>query len=107
MKYIKPNSRLNIRFEDYINQVDIIFDMISLKVLDDEKDKIFVNGFSGIHATKNGTSGKGIGMSRVKQILELNNGDIVLEDGEISTENDSEYNNNIFKISLKKEHYFL
>ncbi len=106
VKYIKPKSTLVIEFKDFLNEINIVFDMISLKVNEDEKDKIFIEGFSGQCATKNGQSGKGIGMSRVKQILELNNGDISLKTGDRYANNDIEYNNNIFTIILKKENYY-
>lgn len=105
-KYIKEESTLNIKFEILINQVDIIFEMISLKVDNDEVSKIFIEGFSGKYAKDNGKSGKGIGMARVKQILELNNGSISLEKNYSSSASNI-YDKNIFKISLKKENYFI
>jgi len=105
IKYIKSDSQLTIRFDDLINQVDIIFDMISLKVNENEKDIIFNNGYSGECARENGKSGKGIGMARVKQILELNNGSIELSKS-LPLDKDSNYSNNIFKISIKKEGYY-
>jgi len=107
IKYIKNDTTLNIEFIDLINQVDIIFNMISLKVQDDEKEKIFIEGFSTKIAKKNGKAGKGIGMSRVKQILALNNGDISLSEGNKFNSIDTKYSNNIFKISLKKENCFI
>jgi K+-sensing histidine kinase KdpD len=105
IKYIKDDTKLTIEFIDLINQVDIIFNMISLKVDDEEKKKIFIEGFSSKTAKKNGKAGKGIGMSRVKQILVLNNGDINLTEGTDCNMQNTEYANNIFKISLRKENY--
>ena len=105
VKYIKENTVLDIRFEDYINQVDIVFSMESLKIDEDETNKIFLEGFSGKQAKEQGKSGKGIGMSRVKQILELNHGEIRLKSSLLP--DTSIYSTNIFTISLKKENYFI
>ena len=101
MKYIKENTKLVISLQETEQNIEIIFDMISLKVGDDELEKIFIEGFSGEYAKKNGKSGKGIGMSRVKQILNLNKGDILLKNTKIP--NDDEYSNNVFILTLPKD----
>lgn len=103
-KYILKDTCLAITFTDLLDEVIINFNMISLKIEDDEREKIFIHGFSGVNALSKEKAGKGIGMSRVKQILELNNSYIKLDVGaEIAREPD--YCTNLFSIHLKKENY--
>lgn len=100
-KYIKKDSSLKITYNtSYIDEVELIFDMISLRIENNELENIFEDGYSGEHAIKNNKSGKGIGLARVKKLLELNSGSIVVEN--LSNINDI-YSNNIFKIKLKKD----
>lgn len=103
-KYILKGTTLVITFVNLLDEVVMQFSMISLKIEENEKEKIFMHGFSGVNALKNEKSGKGIGMSRVKQILELNNSSITLNIGEVIVK-ESDYCNNIFSIHLKKENY--
>lgn len=104
-KYIEEYSKFKIYFNESIDEVDVIFDMISLKIKETEKEQIFVEGYSGEFAIKEEKQGKGIGMSRVKKILELNNAKINLD---IKNDGASkpEYQNNIFTIKIKKENTF-
>lgn len=104
IKYILKGTTLNITFEDLLDEVVIRFDMISLKIKEEEKIKIFIDGFSGEFAEKMEKSGKGIGMARVKKLLELNTGSIEVLEGSEQVE-DNNYANNIFIVRLKKEGY--
>lgn len=106
-KYIQNNSEFNIKFNDYNNEVEIIFDMMSLKINDNEKEKIFEEGYSGKYAVKNEKEGKGIGMSRVKKLLELNNAKIYLNTENACKSNCNDFENNIFKIKFKKINYLM
>lgn len=100
-KYIKKNSSLRIIYNtSYIDEVELIFNMISLRIENNELENIFEDGYSGEHAIKNNKSGKGIGLARVKKLLELNSGSIVVEN---LSNIDDIYSNNIFKIKLKKD----
>jgi signal transduction histidine kinase len=103
-KYIKPDTTLYINFDELLDESMITFDMISLKINDDEIENIFEDGYSGENAILDEKAGKGIGMSRVKKLLELNSGNIILERRE---EVKNKYQNNVFIIHLKKDaHYF-
>lgn len=106
-KYIQNNSQFNIEFNEYINEVEVIFDMISLKINDNEKEKIFEEGYSGEFAIKNEKEGKGIGMSRVKKLLELNNAEVQLNVNYTYKSNHNDFENNRFIIKLKKENCFI
>lgn len=74
LKYTKPNSKINIDFEDVIEKVLIKFKMTSTYVKPAERDLIFKEGYSGEIARKTSKSGDGIGMWRIKQMAELNKG---------------------------------
>ncbi len=78
-KYAKNNTYIEIRIQNKDNQLIVKIEMISLKILETEKDKIFLEGFSGEIPRKIKKSGNGIGMSLVKQIIELNGGSISVE----------------------------
>ncbi len=75
-KYIKPNTILNVSIERVNEYVAIIFDMISTEIKESEKELIFEEGFSGDLSTRTAKAGSGIGLSRARKIIELNNGSI-------------------------------
>lgn len=104
IKYVLNGTILSITFEDLLDEVVIKFDMISLIIKEEERNQIFIDGFSGEYAKKMEQSGKGIGMTRVKRLLELNNGSIEVLEGN-TTVSHSNYSNNIFIVRLKKEGY--
>jgi signal transduction histidine kinase len=103
-KYIKHNTQLNIIIKDETTETHIIFDMISLKIDNSEINKIFDEGYSGIFAKKHEKQGSGIGLSRIKKIIELNNGQFLIQTSDDYSPDD--YANNKFIIKLKKENYF-
>lgn len=98
-KYVKKDSVLEIRFEMLIDEIIVYFNMISLKILPEEMDYIFEDGYSGLVAVEMERNGKGIGMSRVKRLLELNCGSIKVKE---LNSFDEKYSNNEFSISLKR-----
>lgn len=104
-KYIKPKTQLNIIIAETEKNVEIKFDMISVQIKESERKTIFEEGISGDLSIKLGKSGEGIGLSRVKKIIELNSGEIeVLPFPE--TLDDSSgfpYQRNIFTMKLPKK----
>lgn len=101
-KYTKPNSEIVITIKNKNKQTIIQFEMISLKILEDEKNTIFFEGISGEIPSKIGKSGNGIGMSLVKKILELNGGHISIEIDPTRSEAllSIEYQKNLFTFIL-------
>ncbi|ATV43812.1 hypothetical protein [Pectobacterium brasiliense] len=105
-KYIKPNSELNvaIKSDPTSNTTDVILRMVSLNIREDEVDKVFIEGYSGIEAINSGKSGDGIGMARLSYFLTLNNAKIKLE---VYPNNDffefcgRKYNRNDFIITFQ------
>ncbi|HDU4915295.1 TPA: hypothetical protein RFU23_000979 [Klebsiella pneumoniae subsp. pneumoniae] len=75
VKYIKPESRLNIAFKKNTEtkKLSISFKMISLAIGPDEVDKIFIEGYSGVMAKISNRAGSGIGMHRARALLVHNN----------------------------------
>jgi K+-sensing histidine kinase KdpD len=81
-KYTKPNSIVQIKFEESKTDLKVIFDMMSVHIEPTEKDQIFNEGFSGSNAKKMMKNGDGIGMWRIKQMMELNKGSCLVVCGE-------------------------
>lgn len=75
-KYIKPNTSFVVGIEKNIGKTEIIFDMVSTQITQEEINIIFEEGISGELARQTGKSGDGIGLSRAKKILELNGGSL-------------------------------
>ncbi len=73
-KYIKPDTEFKVDIVKGIKKTEIIFDMNSTQITQEEVNIIFEEGVSGKLAYQTGKSGDGIGLSRAKKILELNNG---------------------------------
>jgi len=87
VKYIKPNTQLNIRFEsDKKNKTNsVLFEMESLLVRKDEIPRLFDEGFSGQEAIKSKKSGSGIGLFISKKLINENNANIsFISNGEIT-----------------------
>lgn len=100
VKYIKKDSELTIDFIILIDEVEMILDMISIRIENDEIIKIFEDGYSGRYAVSSDKSGKGIGMARVKKLLELNKGAIEVQNlGNIA----DIYSKNQFKLKFKND----
>ncbi len=71
-KYAMKESDINIRFVKEEETFNIVIEMISLRIKEEEKDKITQEYFCGESAKKVGKNGQGIGMFIVKRVLKLN-----------------------------------
>ena len=78
-KYTIPNTKFFIDISEDGLYLLVTFRMCSTKILDNERAKIYDEGFSGSIASLTGKAGSGIGMSLVKRIIESNNGSISLK----------------------------
>ena len=81
-KYVKPKSKMLISFLESEYNISVHFKMNSLYVEKNEVEKIFNEGYSGIEAKKTLKDGEGIGMWRVKQMLDLNDSQIKINWGQ-------------------------
>lgn len=73
LKYAAPNSNIEIKFKGDQKKFNVIFDMVSLKIEDDEIEDIFNEGVSGAWSKKSNTNGGGYGLYAIKSLSELNN----------------------------------
>jgi K+-sensing histidine kinase KdpD len=104
-KYTKNDSQFDIfitRDEDYTN---IAFEMDSILIEEDELEHIFQEGYSGKSAHLLFKSGQGIGMARVREMLDLNQGKIdIIKTGPIESVNtlglEINYQRNIFNLKF-------
>lgn len=105
-KYIMPNSELKIWFQSDDGNVSLFFEMISLKVEDNEVNKIFRETNSGHWAVTAELNGDGIGMFVIRKLIELNKGEIEFVNNYKSKYSGSinglPYENNLIIIKLKK-----
>ncbi len=77
IKYVKPNSRIEFHLEEELDQLRFIISMISLRIDQDELDKVFTLGYRGRNCKDN--NGNGVGMYVIKKSLKLNNIKIKIE----------------------------
>jgi len=71
-KYLVQDSEFSISVRDNNDFFDIVFDMISLRVKEDELEKIFEDGFSSDYSEKLGYAGTGVGMNVIRKLSDLN-----------------------------------
>ncbi len=71
-KYILPNSELNINFKGSNGILELEIDMKSVKVEEDEIEKIFHPKYSGKWAKKSKLDGTGMGLYVASELMKLN-----------------------------------
>lgn len=110
-KYIQPDSELDISFPLDAEWFSIVFDMMSLKVGEEEVDDIFSEGYSGSEAQSVDKAGDGIGLFVVKQVLSLNDSQVVFRNnihgGAAVRLNSSEYEHNQIVVKVPRRHLAL
>lgn len=103
LKYCKPKSRVDVYISTYEKEIIIEFNMISLKINENEIDKLFVEGYCGKAAKENLLNGDGIGLFMTKKILSRINSTITLSRKEEYSYNSILYQRNIFMINISIE----
>ena len=79
VKYILPGSRLSVLFEPTAESMDLILDMVSLRIHAHELHRLTQEGFSGEEAKKIGRHGEGRGLYLIEQLLSLSKAKIRVE----------------------------
>jgi len=101
VKYCKSGTDVAIEFKPKRTQMTLTMSMISLRVDDDEKERIFEENYSGKHAKTSNLNGDGLGLFFVREMLALNGATIRLETGEVSPDlKDSSMTLNSFIIDF-------
>lgn len=102
-KYSKPYSRIDVSFDENNNYLDISFKMTSTYISQSERERIFEEGYSGDIAREHGKNGDGIGMWRIKQMMQLNQGSTYVECGDdVHIELGIQYSSNTFVLRFKR-----
>ncbi|WP_298485633.1 ATP-binding protein [uncultured Maribacter sp.] len=102
-KYSKPDTNILIDFKDNDKTIVMSIQMISLHIPENERERILLEGVSGVTAKKIGKQGDGIGMWRIKQMIELNNGKFEIKCGDgIENFRGIPFSENTFNIELLK-----
>jgi hypothetical protein len=105
VKYVLPGSEITIRFKTIESYLEISLEMTSLKITNDDYNNLFLEDTSGEWPTKLGLNGSGVGMFVVKNLLQLNDGGIIIEkdiDSKKRVNNKGiPFERNRFKIRLK------
>lgn len=73
IKYCCPNTKYKIIFKDESDDFSILFIMISLRIENNEVNKLVEHSYRSPLAKKLNQEGKGLGMYRITKTLKLNN----------------------------------
>lgn len=105
VKYIQPKTRLLVNIIESDEAISIRFEMISLQINRSEQKAIFDEGVSGYFSERTVKSGSGIGLSRARDILDLNSAsiDVDFDSKTLHTVLGVPYQTNIFLIKLPRK----
>lgn len=102
-KYTFPKSKVMVTADEDLEFIILQFDMTSAYVDNEEKFEIMKEGVSGKMAKKMGSNGDGIGMWRINQMMEVNNGKFEIDFGPIKTTKlGFDFADNTFRLKFKK-----
>jgi signal transduction histidine kinase len=102
-KYTMSDTKVEINFEERLNEVDVIFKMKSLYLDDEEVEKIFIEGYSGKVAKECKLNGDGIGMWQINRMMKLNKGSVKFINGQdIVTVRDKKFATNQIVLTFKR-----
>lgn len=102
-KYTFPKSKVIVTANEDPEYVILQFDMTSAYVSQEEKEEIMKEGVSGLMARRMGVQGDGIGMWRINQMMEINDGKFEVNFGPIKTSKMGfDFAENSFRLKFKK-----
>ena len=81
VKYCAPTSTIDLAFEAHHGRLNVVMEMKSLPIVPGEESSIFDEGVSGAMAKKYNLNGSGLGLSIVRQLLEVNNATVMVHAG--------------------------
>jgi K+-sensing histidine kinase KdpD len=102
IKFIQPNTNVNVEIHQEDETICIDFCMKSLHINENEKERIFEDTYSGENAIKSGTNGSGLGMGLIRKALIINKANIeVICSHKKSNHKGFFYSDNIFRMKFK------
>lgn len=102
-KYALANTTIYITASENETQVNLKFQMISAHVKPEERLNVLKEGISGEMARKMNKQGDGIGMWRINQMMEINDGSFETEFGAINeSKMGFDFSHNIFILKFTK-----
>ncbi|MGL5620531.1 MAG: ATP-binding protein, partial [Tannerellaceae bacterium] len=101
IKYIQDKTTLLVEIEERNNQTCVSFNMRSLHICIDEKERIFEDHYSGKSTKAKNKNGNGLGMGLIRKALKINNATIEVICGQkISKQAGQDFSDNIFKLTF-------
>lgn len=101
-KYARHSSTISITFEELKSETKVRFARISAYIQPSEREMIFNEGYSGEIAKRMQKHGDGIGMWRIRQMMELNQGSCTVICGDEKQEiSGFDYSTNTFILTFK------
>lgn len=107
IKYCCRDTDYKIIFREESDAFSILFNMISIKIENDEVDKLTVMGYRSERAKKTVQAGNGIGMYRILRTLKFNDAELIVTprfNTYTRTRGEIEYEGNQFKIRFIGQH---
>lgn len=102
-KYVKPDTDIQVLYEDTESFTKITFLMTSIIINENEMESIFTDGVSGQMPQAHKLNGSGLGMGLIRKAVELNHGTFSVIPGKsyFKAKNGISYADNHFIISLR------
>lgn len=100
-KYIRQGGDFSVCTSITSEKIEVIFEMESLAIDQEELGKIFQEGYSGVRSVRENLNGSGIGLYIARQLAILNGGRLSAIPG-IPKPRDPEYARNKFIISIPR-----
>lgn len=103
IKYVRPRTVVNVLISESDSTLSVDFEMTSLHIAADEREKIFEDTYSGQSTKIKQKNGSGLGMGLIKKALTINNAKIEVLCGEkIYKSDNQEFSDNIFRLTFMK-----
>jgi len=103
-KYICPRTDVSISISSGVSPDSAVvsIDMYSLPILESELEDIFSEGFSGSVPRSLGRSGDGVGLSLVRRVMDLHQGEILVrtDPNDFRLHEDIRYQKNVFVLQF-------
>jgi K+-sensing histidine kinase KdpD len=101
IKFIRPDTDVNVEIHSEDEYIYVDFNMNSLHINANEKEKIFEDEYSGENAIKSDTNGSGLGMGLIRKALLINKANIEVINGKAKNKYKGQlYSINVFRLKF-------